>query len=189
MKTLDLIGYKRDKLGKKTSRDLRLEGSVPCVLYGGDQEVHFYMPMYLFKDLVYTPNIYEIILNVEGDEYRCVMQDVQFHPVSEVILHADFLLLNPTRPIKMDVPIKFVGTAIGISKGGKLVSKLRKIKVKSLPQYMPDYIEVDISGLDLGKSVKIGSLTQENYQILNNSLVTIATIEIPRALKSQMGKG
>lgn len=185
MKTVEIIGYKRDQLGKQESKDLRAQGYAPCVLYGGKENLHFYTPMILFRDVIYTGDACFVLLNLEGDEYRCVLQDAQFHPVSEVLLHVDFLLLQDDKPVKMEIPIRFVGSSPGLQKGGKLVSKLRKLKVVALPGNMPDVIEVDISTLDLGKSVKVGAIKQDNFTILNNPLVTIASIDIPRALRGQ----
>jgi large subunit ribosomal protein L25 len=183
MKKIEIIGYKRANLGKQESNQLRLEGNVPCVVYGGNEQVHFYMPMILFKDIVYTPEAHVIDVNIEGDVRLCVIQEVQFHPVSDIILHADFLELHDDKPVKIEVPVKFFGKAPGLIKGGKLITKLRQIKIKALPKNLPDYITVDISQLDLGKSIKVKDVKPENFEILNNPLVTIATIEIPRALK------
>jgi large subunit ribosomal protein L25 len=186
MKTLELAGYRRETTGSKSeNKKNRTEGLVPCVLYGGAKPIHFKVPTFLFRDIVYTPNVYEINMDIEGEIHRCVLQDVQFHPVSDSILHADFLELNDVRPIRMEVPIRFEGVAPGISQGGKLVEKLRKIKVKGLPHHIPDAIVVDITSLELGKSIKIGSLPPADYQILNSPLVTIASIIIPRALKGK----
>jgi len=184
MKTVEIIGYKRANLGKSDAKRLREEGNVPCVLYGGKEQIHFHSPMYLFKELVYTPNIAFVKLNIEGDEYSAILQDIQFHPVSETILHADFLQLFDDKMIKMDIPIRFEGVAPGLQKGGKLMQKLRNITVKALPADMPEFITVNVDKLDLGKSVKIGELAKANYEILNSSLVTIASVAIPRALRS-----
>jgi len=184
MKTIDLIGYKRTDLGKKTSKKLRKEALVPCVMYGKGENLHFSVPMALFKDLVYTPRVYVVNMDIEGEEHNCILQDVQFHPVSEIILHADFLELDDEKPVKIEVPIKFVGAAPGMLKGGKLSPKLRKIKIKALPKDLPDFIEVSIDGLDLGKSIKIKDLSIDEFEILNNPMVTIATIAVPRALRS-----
>ncbi|EAY23848.1 50S ribosomal protein L25/general stress protein Ctc [Microscilla marina] len=185
MKTLEIIGYHRANLGKKSSKDLRRDGNVPCVLYGGDKQVHFQSPMILFRDLVYTPNIHKVLLNVEGDKYECILQDIQFHPVSEIIMHADFLQISEDKAIKMDVPVKYVGTSPGVIGGGRLVSKLNKLKVSALPTKMPEFIEVDISELELGKSVKVGALSTTEFEILNSDRSPIASVELTRA---QRGK-
>jgi large subunit ribosomal protein L25 len=186
MKTLEIIGYKRANLGKKESKDLRLEGLAPCVLYGGKQQVHFYTPMILFRDLLYTPNVYQVDLNIEGTHYKAVLQDAQFHPVNEMILHVDFLEMNDEKPLKIAIPLRLQGTAPGVQKGGKLISKLRKLQIKALPAHIPDFIDVDVSGLDLGKSIKVGEIKADNFQVLNNPSTPVASIEIPRALR---GKG
>ena len=138
MKTQEIIGFKRANLGKAMVKELRAQSQVPCVLYGGQEQIHFSVPMILFRDLVYTPEAHIVDLNVEGDHYRCILQDAQFHPVNELILHADFLLLQEDKEVKIDVPVKFVGNAPGVQKGGKLTTKLRKIKIKSLPKHLPD---------------------------------------------------
>lgn len=187
MKKVEIIGYKRANLGKAYAKQLRSEGNVPCVVYGTSEQVHFYTPMILFRDLVYTPESHIVDVNIEGDVHTCILQDIQFHPVSEYILHADFLELHKDKPVKLEIPIKFVGNAPGVVKGGKLITKLRKVKIKALPDNLPDYIEVDISELDLGKSVKVRDIKAENVEILNSPLVTIATIETPRALRGAEG--
>lgn len=189
MKTLDLIAYKRNGFKKADTKKIRAEGHIPTVLYGNKQEnIHIYVPAILFRDLVYTNKIHFVNLDVEGSEYWCILQDIQFHPVSEAILHADFLVLDKTKPIKMNVPIRFVGTSPGIMKGGKLQQKLRSIQVKSLPQHMPEFIEVSIDGLDLGQSIKIAKLETQDYSIVNNPQIPIASIQIPRSLRSAATK-
>lgn len=180
MKTLEIIGYKRANLGKKESKRLRAEGNVPCVVYGGKEEVHFYSPMILFRDLVYTGDAHMVELNIEGDKRKSILQDIQFHPVSEIILHADFLELRADKEVKMDIPVHLEGSPIGLQKGGKLETKLRKLTVRALPDNMPDYISVPVAKLDLGKTIKVGELKEGDYTILNNSLVTIAAVNTPR---------
>ena len=114
------------------------------------------------------------------------MQDVQYHPVSDIILHADFLLIDANKEIKVEVPVRFIGTAVGVAKGGKLVQKLRKIKVIGFAKDIPDYVDVPVTDLDLGKSVKVGSLKVEGFKILNNASLPIAGVEIPRALRGTL---
>lgn len=188
MKTIEIIGYKRANLGKLEARRLRGDGNVPCVLYGGKEQVHFYAPMILFRDLVYTPEAAFIKLNIEGDEYEAILQDVQFHPVNELILHADFLELHEDRLIKMDIPVQFNGIAPGIQQGGKLMVNLRKVHIQALPKDMPERIDLDISGLELGNSVKIGDIETKNFTLLNSPRVSIATISIPRLMKGSQAE-
>jgi large subunit ribosomal protein L25 len=171
MKSLEIVGFKRANLGKTDAKALRLDSQVPCVLYGGAEAVHFSVPAILFRELLYTPEAHIVDLNVEGTHYRAIVQDAQFHPVKEV---------------KMDIPVKYVGVSPGVLAGGKLASKLRKLKVKATAENLPDYVEVDISTLELGKSVKVGAVQTNNYTILTNAQAPIATITIPRALKGEM---
>ncbi|RDV13429.1 50S ribosomal protein L25/general stress protein Ctc [Pontibacter diazotrophicus] len=184
MKTLEIIGFKRANLGKQQAKDLRNQSFVPGVLYGNGEQVHFYAPAILFRDLIYSPEVYEVDLNIEGTHYRSVLQDSQFHPVNEMLLHVDFLQLQDDKPVKIEIPVKFVGTSPGVIAGGKLVTNLRKMKVKALPANLPDYVEVNISDLELGKSIKVARVKPENYEILNNPSAPIATVTVPRALKS-----
>ncbi|MEQ9467250.1 MAG: 50S ribosomal protein L25/general stress protein Ctc [Ekhidna sp.] len=187
MKTVEIIGYKRANLGKTEAKRLREEGMVPCVVYGGDHQIHFYAPMILFRDLVYTDEAHFAMLTIEGEPepFEAIIQDVQFHPVSEIIMHADFLQLFRGTPIKMNIPVHPVGNAPGLQQGGKLIRKVKYLQVKALPKNMPEYIEVDVSGLGLGKSIKVGELQTGDYEILNSPLVTLAGIEVPRALKGK----
>jgi large subunit ribosomal protein L25 len=188
MKSIEIIGFKRANLGKTEAKQLREESYVPCVLYGGDEQVHFRAPMILFRDLVYSPEVAMVELNVEGTVYKAILQDIQFHPVSEMILHADFLELRENKEVKIDIPVRFVGVSPGVLAGGKLTTKLRKLKVKALPANLPDYINVDISDLELGRSVKVSKIQPEGYVILTNPSSPVATVTIPRALKQQQGE-
>lgn len=187
MKTIEIIGYKRVNLGKTEAKRLRREGMVPCVVYGGKKPIHFYTPMILFRELVYTDEAHFALLIIEGESepFEAILQDTQFHPVSEIIMHADFLQLFRGTPIKMDIPIHPMGNAVGMQAGGKLIKKVRYLQVKALPKHMPEYIEVDVSKLELGEFIKVGELKTENYEILNNPLVTIIGVEIPRLLKGK----
>ncbi|MCB0494487.1 MAG: 50S ribosomal protein L25, partial [Cyclobacteriaceae bacterium] len=153
MKTIEIIGYKRANLGKAESKRLRAEANVPCVLYGGDKQIHFHAPMILFRELIYTRDAHFVHLNIEGEEYQAIIQDVQYHPVSEVILHADFLQLFEGKKIKMDIPVKLVGQSPAVQQGGTLVHKRRTLSVLALPKNMPSHIDVDISNLNFHHSV------------------------------------
>src|SRR5205809_1838161 len=129
MKTVEIIGYLRANLGKAAAESIRQEGNVPCVLYGGGQQTHFFSPVILFRDIVYTNEAHFVHLNIEGDECQAILQEVQFHPVSEIILHADFLRIGTNRKIKMEIPTRLVGQAPGVAKGGTLVRKKASLKV------------------------------------------------------------
>ncbi|MFT6939074.1 MAG: large subunit ribosomal protein L25 [Cyclobacteriaceae bacterium] len=185
MKTVEIIGYNRANLGKTESKRLRAEGNAPCVLYGSGEQIHFYSPMILFKDVIYTPEARFVDLNIEGVKKKAILQDAQFHPVSEIIMHVDFLELDDKKEIKMAIPVRTEGVSPGVQNGGKLTMKLRHVSVKALPQNMPEFIKLDISGLKLGKTVKVAQLKTDGFEILNNPLVTIASVEVPRAMKGK----
>ncbi len=183
MKTIEIIGYRRANLGKTESQRLRDEGLVPCVLYGGDNQVHFYSPMILFRDLVYTNEAHFVHLNIEGEESQAILQEVQFHPVSEIILHADFLRITEDRKIKMNIPARLVGQAPGVVKGGTLVQKRSSLKVFALPKNIPDHIDVDVSSLDFHHAVKVGDIKVEGIEFSDPKHASVAVVEVPRAAK------
>ena len=180
MRTVEILGYRRQNLSKAETKKLREAGNVPCVLYGGKDHIHFYSPAILFRPLIYTPDIAYVKLNVEGDEYNCILKEAQFHPVSENLIHADFVELNENKLIKMNIPVHFHGSAPGMLKGGKLMVKLRTLIIKALPVNMPEFIDIDISHLELGKTVKVGEIKTDNFELLNNPQVSIASVSIPR---------
>ena len=183
MKTVEIIGYQRANLGKREAKRLRAEGNVPCVVYGGDEQIHFYAPMILFRDLVYTADAHFAHLNIEGVEKQCILQDIQFHPVNEIIMHADFLELHEGKKVKMDIPILLKGTPIGVGKGGKLMFKRRSLRIEALPKNMPEHLELDISSLDFGKSAKVEDVETGDFKVSEDPSLSIAVIEIPRALR------
>ena len=183
MKTVEIIGYRRANLGKTGSQKLRDEGLVPCVLYGGDEQIHFHSPMILFRDVVYTNEAHFVHLNIEGEECQAILQEVQFHPVSEIILHADFLRISEDRKVKMNIPIRLVGEAPGVAKGGALVRKRAALKVYGFPKDMPDHIDVDVSTLDFHHAIKDGDMKMEKLDFLDPKHASIAVVEVPRAAK------
>lgn len=189
MKSVEIIGFKRANLGKKEAKAVREEGMIPCVMYGGAEQVHFAVPTFLFRDLIYTPEACMVDLNVEGKTYKAVLQDAQFHPVNESLLHADFLELNESKEVKMEIPVRLVGTAVGVIKGGKISIRMRKLKVQALPANMPDFVDVEVADLDLGKSVKVSAIKQNNFKILNPGSNPVVSVIIPRALKGKQQSG
>lgn len=189
MKSIEIKGFKRESLGKKDSKKLRNEGKVPCVLYGNAEPIHFYAEAGDFRDLIYTPKVYLIDVDVDGTVYKAIMQDVQFHPVEEQILHVDFLLITDDKPVKIEVPIKVEGYAKGMRSGGKLKTNLRRLKVKALAKDLPDFIKIDITNLGLGDSVKVGQLELENIEFLNSKSVPVVSVVITRAARAALGGG
>jgi large subunit ribosomal protein L25 len=183
MKTIEIIGYRRANLGKTDSQQIREEGNVPCVLYGGKEQVHFYAPMILFRDVVYTNEAHFVHLNIEGEECQAILQEVQFHPVSEILLHADFLMISEDRKVKMQIPTRLVGVAAGVSKGGMLVRKRAALKVYGFPKDMPDHIDVDVTSLDFHHAIKVSDMTMKGLEFLDPKAAAIAAVEVPRAAK------
>lgn len=187
MKTLEVIGFKRANLDSASLSEIRESGNVPCVVYGPGikEQIHFYSPIILFRELIYTPEVHLVQLNIEGTIVKAVLKDAQYHPVSEALLHADFVAYSENKPIKFEIPVKVIGNSPGIAKGGKLELKTRVLKVKGLAKDFPDFITVDISNLDLGKSFKVEDLEAEGFEILTSPNVSIVTIGIPRALRGK----
>jgi large subunit ribosomal protein L25 len=174
MKSIAISGSLRENEKKQTTKQLRAQDIVPCVLYGGKEQVHFAVPAADFKKLVYTAEVLTADLTIDGKSYSAIMQDIQFHPVSEKILHIDFLELIKDKLVTVEIPVKITGSAPGVKEGGKLVTKVRKLKVKALPKDLPDSIEVKIDKLEIGKSIRVADLKVKNVEILNapNNIVT-----------------
>ncbi|MBN2635922.1 MAG: 50S ribosomal protein L25/general stress protein Ctc [Prolixibacteraceae bacterium] len=187
MKTVVVKGQKRTTLGKKESKKLREQQIVPAVLYGGDEPIHFAVPFSELRNLIYTPSVFLIDLDIEGETYRSIMQDVQWHAVEEQILHVDFLKVDGEKPIKIDVPVQITGLAKGIKAGGKLKSNLRRLKVKALAENLPDAITIDVTKLGIGQSIKVADLSVENVEFLDNKSNVVVSVIVTRAAKSASG--
>jgi large subunit ribosomal protein L25 len=183
MKSIAISGSPRENVGKRDAKELRYEGKVPAVLYGGKNQIHFSVSASDLKSLVYTPEVSFVALDVAGVKAQAIIQDVHFHPLTDLPLHVDFLELDEKKPVVMQIPVKLTGTSPGVKIGGKLVQKLRKLRVKALPKDMPQNVEVSISKLDVGKSVGVGSLKFDNFAITNNPEDTIVSVTMSRALK------
>jgi large subunit ribosomal protein L25 len=191
MKSISIKGTKREVVGKKDAKRLRVEGLVPGVIYGGEEPIHFYAPEKEFKPLIYTPNVYLVDLDIDGTVYQTIIQDTQFHPVEEQLMHVDFLRTSDDKMVKVEIPVKTEGFAKGIRKGGKLKLNLRTLKVKAMVKHLPDSITINVDDLDLGQSYKVGSLQRENLEFLNAKAVPVVTIMITRAARAAKvgGKG
>ena len=183
MKSIAISGSPRENVGKRDAKELRYEGKVPAVLYGGKNQIHFSVSASDLKSLVYTPEVSFVALDFAGVKAQAIIQYVHFHPLSDLPLHVDFLELDEKKPVVMLIPVKLTGTSPGVKIGGKLVQKLRKLRVKALPKDMPQYVEVSISQLEVGKSVGVGSLKFDNFVITNNPEDTIVSVTMSRALK------
>lgn len=185
MQVVNIKAETRTALGKKGAKATRKEGRIPCVLYGGDEVIHFSTTQNEVRHLIYTPDFKIAEVEVDGKPFRCIVKEKQYHPVTDSILHLDFLRLEDGRPIKVQVPIRFKGTSPGVKSGGKLIQNVRNVTIKALPENIIDEVTVDISKLDLGQSIRIRDIqVGEGLEITNAQGIPIATIEIPRALRS-----
>ncbi len=183
MKTIAISGSPRENVGKRDAKELRYAGKVPAVLYGGKEQTHFAVNAADLRPLIFTADVNFVEVNVNGTKTNAIVKDLQFHPLTDQILHVDFLLLDEAKPVVMEIPVKLTGTSPGVKTGGKLVQKLRKLRVKSLPKDMPQFVEVSINSLEVGKSVKVGELKTEKYQITNTKEDTIVSVTTSRALR------
>jgi large subunit ribosomal protein L25 len=187
MKTLVVKGHKRNSLGKKEAKLLRSQELVPSVLYGAGEPVHFAVAFSELRQLVYTPHVYLIDLDIDGTVYPAIMQDLQWHAVEEQALHIDFLKIEESKKIKINLPIKIVGLARGIKAGGKLKTNLRHLKVKALAKDLPDAIEVNVTKLGIGQSIKVGDLSLKDIEILDKKSNVVVAVTVTRAAKSAAG--
>ena len=183
MRTVSMSGFLRGNVGKKDAKKIRMDGSVPCVVYGGKEQLHFYTDAKNFQKIVFTPEVCFVKLNLNEKEYDVILQDIQYHPVTDNIMHADFMELNPEKHIIMNIPVKVSGVAPGVLKGGKVVQKFRKLKVKALPANMPELIEVSINGLEIGQNVKVSDVPAEKFTILDNKNNTIVGVSVTRVVE------
>ncbi len=182
MKSLTIKGSKRESVGKAATKALRNAGRVPCVLYGGGEPLHFSADERAFKNLVYTPETHTVVIELEdGSKHEAIMQDIQFHPVSDKILHVDFYRLFQDKEITVLVPVKTEGVAPGIIKGGALSLTMKKLKVRALPANLPDAVVVDINKLDIGDKVYVSELRNDKYKLMHPDNVVVVQVKMSRA--------
>ena len=184
MKSLVIKGQLRKTLGKKDAKKLRAQELVPSVMYGSDEIIHFAVPFSELRQLIYTPSSFLIEIDLDGKIYKAIMQDVQWHPVEEQVLHVDFLRIREGHPVKMDIPINIIGLAKGIKAGGKLKTNMRKLKVKAFTEHFPDTIDIDVTNLGLGQSIKVDDLKLENVELLDSKSNVVVTVSMTRAAMS-----
>ena len=186
MKSITIIGSKRESVGKVATKALRNADKVPCVLYGGDNPLHFSANELDFSKLVYTPNAHTVVLDIDGDQkINAILQDIQFHPVSDKILHVDFYQLSEDKEVNMEIPVVIEGSAPGVLlEGGTLEISKRKLKVRALPKNLPDFINVDISSLKLGNKILTADLESEDFSILHTDNTVVCKVRTSRASMS-----
>lgn len=183
MKTIFLKGELRNEVGTRTAKALRAEGKVPCNMYGlADGNLNFAVYHADFKNLVYTPNVYKVKIELAGKNYDAILQDIQFHPVSDMIIHCDFVAVDAAKPVVMEIPVRVVGNSPGVRAGGKLVKKLNRLRVRGLIQNLPDFIDVSIDTLEIGQSAKVGHIEVTGFELLDSPANAILSIKTTRAL-------
>ena len=181
MKSITIKGQERESVGKKATKALRDAGMVPCVIYGGKQPVHFAAEEKAFKSLVYTPNAHTVVVDLNGKTTNAILQDIQFDPISDKILHIDFFQLDEKKEIIMEVPVKIVGTSPGVLLGGDLRLNQRRLKVKALPKNLPDFVEANISELQMGNKLYVTKLETNNFKLMHPDNTVVCQVRISRA--------
>jgi large subunit ribosomal protein L25 len=181
MKSITIKGSQRESVGKVATKALRNAGMVPCVIYGGNQPVHFAAEEKAFKGLVYTPNAHTVAIELGKDSFNAVLQDIQFHPISDGILHIDFFQLSDDKEIIMEVPVNIVGTSPGVLLGGVLNLNQRRLKVKALPKNLPDFVEANISELQMGNKLYVTKLPTKNFKLMHPDNTVVCQVKISRA--------
>ncbi|MDO4780485.1 MAG: 50S ribosomal protein L25/general stress protein Ctc [Bacteroides sp.] len=188
MKTFELSGSSR-QIAERSSeqsralKSMRKEAKVPCVLYGGEEVVHFQVTTDSLRNLVYSPDIYVVNLTIDGKAVKAIMKDIQFHPVKDTILHVDFYQISDAKPIVMEVPVKLEGLAEGVKAGGKMALQMRKLRVKALYTSIPERLIVNVSHLGLGKTIKVGELSFEGLELINAKDAVVCAVKLTRAAR------
>jgi large subunit ribosomal protein L25 len=185
MKTITIEGQLRTEYGKAATRQLRSQELVPGVIYGGAQEVNFVASAKTFRPLVYTPNFQLADVQVDGKTYRCILKDLQFDKVSDELIHVDLLELVEDKKVVATIPVKYTGTAAGVKAGGRLVTKMKTLKVKTYPRHLKEQIEVSIDNLEIGGNIRVEDVKEENYEILNSPRIPIVSVVTTRALRQE----
>ncbi len=185
MKSITIEGNLRTGFGKSATRQLRSQELVPGVIYGGAQDINFQAPAAAFRKLVYTPSFQIAEVTLEGKTYRTILKDLQFNKVDESLIHVDLLELVEDKKVVAEIPLKFIGVSIGVKDGGKLITKMKSLKVKTYPKYLKEQIEVSIDGLELNGNIRVEDVKLDNYEILNSPRIPIASVVLTRQLKQE----
>ena len=185
MKTITIEGQLRTELGKGATRQLRSQDKVPGVIYGGAKEINFSAPAMAFKPLVYTPDFQFAEIKLDGDTHRCILKDLQFDKVTDKLIHVDLLELVEDKKVVASIPLKFVGSPVGVKEGGKLHIKMKALKVKTYPKYLREHIDVNIDNLELNGNVRVEDVQVDNYEIMNSPRIPVASVTLTRELKQE----
>ncbi len=185
MKSVQLSGSPRANVGKVDAKATREKGFVPCVIYGGKEQIHFQADIRAFKPIIFTPNAHIVEINLDGKVYKTVLQEAQYHKINDQLIHADFLEIQDGKPVTANIPVVIVGQSEGVKKGGKLVLKVRKLKARGIADKLPDTIEIDITKLDIGGSISVGDIQVEGATLLNAKNVSVVSIATTRAVAAE----
>lgn len=185
MKTVSLSGSPRANVGKTDAASLRAKGQVPCVIYGGSEQIHFYADERAFKNIIYTPDTNLVNISVDGKNFLAVLQEAQFHKINDKLIHADFLQVIEGKPVTVQIPVKTVGQSQGVKDGGKLTVKMRKLKVKGLVNKLPERIELNIENLGIGKSISVGEIKIDGITILHPSNISVVSVQTTRNVAAE----
>jgi len=185
MKSITIEGQLRTETGKKATRQLRSQDLVPGVIYGGEKEISFAAPSMAFKTFVYTPEFQKAEIKLNGTTYNCILKDLQFDKVTDKLIHIDLMELVEDKKVIADIPIKFTGVSKGVKEGGHLIIKMKSLKVKSLPKYLKEQIEVDITDLELNGNIRVEDVKEANYEVLNSPRIPVASVVLTRQLKQE----
>jgi len=183
MKSVELLGTLRENTGKKASKGLRSQENVPCVLYGNGDNKYFSAPASAFREIIYTPNVYLLNLNINGEKRKAIIQEIQFHPVTDALVHIDFLEVNDNKKLVVSLPVKTSGNSAGVREGGKLSIEKKKLKVKGFVKDLPEDINIDITPLGMGKSIRIGDLAFKNIEFVEASAMPVVSVKLTRAAR------
>ena len=182
MKSVTLSGSLRANVGKVNAKAIREKGNVPCVIYGGKEQIHFEADIRAFKPVIFTPNAHIVEINLDGKVYKTVLQEAQYHKINDKLIHADFLEIQDGKPVTANIPVVITGQSEGVKKGGKLVLKMRKLKARGIAATLPETIEIDITKLDIGDSISVGDITVKDTTLLNAKNVSVVSVTTTRAV-------
>lgn len=182
MKTVKLSGSLRANVGKTNANTLRANGQVPCVIYGAGEQIHFSADIRHFKNIIFTPETNLVDVEVDGKTYTTILQEAQYHKINDSLIHADFLQVTDNKPVTVQLPIKTIGQAEGVKAGGKLVVKLRKVKVKGLISKLPEFVEIDITNLAIGGSISAGDVKVDGITLLHPKNISLVSVNTTRAV-------
>lgn len=184
MKTLELKGQAKENVGKKVSNSLRREGQIPCIIYGGETTVQFSAPETELKKFIFTPDVYLADIDINGKKLKGIVKETQFHPVTDELLHVDFVEVSDNKKVRVQIPVQVTGNSIGVRAGGKLAVNVRKLTVEAFPKDLPDYVTIDVTNLNIGDKLRVSEISVDNVNFLESANVVVAAVKVTRSSRS-----